>query len=136
MILPIFRRLLWERLWGGHKGSKRHRSGVKRGQYSSELLFFYLLPQLLLSGQQYKKEERKELSAKGIERKTSSASPPSNGGLKLARQLVAHKASPSGSSPWQKSHYSKKHVWGKGYWGVTKKNNHPKPQPGELATLQ
>lgn len=93
----------WETLWGGYNGSKDvDRSGVKRGCCSSGLLFFYLLPKLLLRGEQHEKEERKKLSAKGIERQTSSASPPPNGGLKLARQPVAHKASPSGASPWQR----------------------------------
>lgn len=48
------------------------------------------------------------LSAKRIERHTSSAHPPPNVGLKLLRKLDVHKASPNSSSSWQKLHHSKK----------------------------
>lgn len=48
------------------------------------------------------------LSAEGIEGQTSSAHPPPNIKLKLGRNLGVHKASPNGSSPWQKYYHSKK----------------------------
>lgn len=48
------------------------------------------------------------LSAKRIERHTSSAHPPPNVRLKLLRKMGVHKASPNSSSLWQKLHHSKK----------------------------
>lgn len=72
------------------------------------------------------------LSAKGIEGQTSSAHPPPNVKPKLGRNLGVHKASPNGSSPWQKSYHSKK--W-KNKIKETKKKK-KKKTPGKLATLQ